>query len=204
MGKHEIMFLVISYLAGSIPTGFLVCYFRNKKDIRESGSGNIGATNIQRVCGNCSGIATLIFDILKGFIPALYGIIHFKSPVLIVAGGAAAVFGHIFPPVLKFRGGKGVATFCGFFVAYSMRPEGRLVIPVFLLVFLFILFYSRYISAASLGGVFSVFLLILFTNIVEVSILVFIMVLIIMIKHRENFDRLLNGEETKFQWRENG
>ncbi|MEN8153668.1 MAG: glycerol-3-phosphate 1-O-acyltransferase PlsY [Acidobacteriota bacterium] len=204
MGKHEIMFLALSYLTGSIPTGFLVCFYLSKNDIRKRGSGNIGATNIKRVCGNRAGIITLIFDILKGLIPALYGIIHFKSPLLIIAGGAAAVTGHIFPPFLKFRGGKGVATFCGLFAAYAIRPEGRFVIPVFLVIFLSILFYSKYVSAASLGGVFSIFFLILFTNTVEVSILVFIMVLIILIKHRDNLGRLLKGEEDKFLWRKNG
>ena len=91
MGQHEILFLILSYFFGSIPFGFLIFYIFEKKDIRDEGSGNIGATNVFRSKGKTAGIITLILDILKGVLPIVYGLNHFNSPAMVMGGGAAVI-----------------------------------------------------------------------------------------------------------------
>lgn len=203
MGNHEIMYLIFSYVAGSIPTGFIIFWHSKKDDIRNEGSGNIGATNILRTCGGKAAIATLIIDILKGAIPVIYGLIHFKYPPLIIGGGALSIIGHIYPVWLKFRGGKGVATFVGVFAAYMTAPDGIFIFPVFALLFIGTLIYFGYVSTSSLAGVTGAFFALLFTNIAEASLLVLLVNLLIIIKHRENIKRVIEGTEEKFYRRKN-
>ena len=142
LGNHEIMYLIFSYVIGSIPTGFIIFWHSKKDDIRKEGSGNIGATNILRTCGGKAAIATLFIDVLKGAIPVIYGLIHFKYPPLILGAGTLAIIGHIFPVWLKFQGGKGVATFAGVSAAYMAAPDGILVFPVFAFFFIGTMIYS--------------------------------------------------------------
>lgn len=199
MAKHEILFLVFSYLIGSIPMGSILYYFLEKKDIRKVGSGNIGATNVLRTKGKIAGLTTLILDMLKGILPVLYGLIHFDSSVIVIGGGAAVIVGHIFSVFLKFRGGKGVATFAGVILAFYFPS-----IIVFIILFLLTLFITKYVSLGSIIGVISVFFHILFTNIVEVSIIVFVIVILITIRHTPNIKRIIQGCENKLYLRKNG
>ena len=97
MDSNDILFLVLSYLLGSIPFGYIFFFLSEKKDIREVGSGNIGATNVLRNKGKIAGLTILLLDMLKGALPILYGLKFFDSTLLIVCGGAAAIIGHIFP-----------------------------------------------------------------------------------------------------------
>lgn len=187
------LYLLLSYLLGSIPVGFILYYIVKREDIRNTGSGNIGATNVFRNQGKLSGIFTLLTDLLKGVLPIVYGILNFKeSPFIIIVAGSLAVFGHIFPIFLKFKGGKGVATFAGVFLVYSTMSA-----PFFILVFLITIYYTRYVSLASVFSVITVFFYILFTHTVYISIVVFVISCIVIFKHRYNFIRIGEGKEPK-------
>ncbi len=199
MPRHEILFLVFSYLLGAIPFGYILCYLTDKKDIRQEGSGNIGAANVLRIKGKAFGIITLALDMLKGILPILYGSRHFDSPVLIIGGGAAAILGHLYSVYLKFKGGKGVSTFLGMTAVFHF-PSAL----VFGAVFLFTYLLTRYISASSIAGVSAVFFVTLFTNVMEVAMIVFVVVLLIIIKHRGNIKRIIAGTEPQLTWKKNG
>jgi glycerol-3-phosphate acyltransferase PlsY len=178
---------------GSIPFGFIIYYLTEKKDIREQGSGNIGATNVVRSKGRFAGTATLILDMLKGGLPVLYGSIHFDSPVLIIAGGTAAILGHLFPLYLKFRGGKGIACFLGLFTIFHFPAA-----LAFGVVFLSALFFTRYVSVGSIAGVTAVFFITLFTQVAEVAMIVFALTVLVISRHRTNLERIADGTEYRF------
>ncbi len=197
--KHQILFLLFSYLLGSIPFGSIIYYLLEKKDIRQQGSGNIGATNVLRSKGKAAGFATLALDMAKGILPVVYGFTHFDPPHWVLLGGAAAIVGHVFPIFLKFKGGKGAATFVGVFIAFYYPA-----ILIFLLVFLITLWLSRYISLAVILAIIAVFFCILFTHIVEVAIVTFLLVILIIARHASNIKRLLAGQENKLNLKKNG
>lgn len=199
MSQHEILFIVCSYLLGSIPFGFILYFLTERKDIRGEGSGNIGATNILRIKGKRVGIVTLILDMLKGIIVIAYGLRHFDSPVTILLGGAAVIIGHMFSLYLKFKGGKGVASLLGVFLMFHFPS-----VVVFACAFFLTLFLTKYVSAGSITGVTAVFFFTLFTHIVEVSTIVLVVVLLIIVKHGPNIQRMTAGTENKFSWKTNG
>lgn len=199
MPEQEILFLVVSYLVGSIPFGYLIFYVTDRRDIRTVGSLNTGATNVLRNKGKLAGLLTLALDIAKGALPVLYAKNHFDSPTLIIVGGAAVVLGHVFPVFLKFRGGKGVSAWVGVLLAYDIPA-----LLVFLIVFLGIVILTRYVSLGSVVGTGTVFLVILFTRMAEVAAIFFLMTLLIIIRHRSNIGRLLDGSERKLSLRKNG
>ncbi len=196
---HEILFIGSAFLLGSIPFGYIVYHITEKKDIRSVGSGNIGATNLLRSKGKLAGLITLMLDLLKGFIPVFYGLKHFDYPVIIILGAAAVVTGHIFPLFLKFKGGKGVATFSGAILAFSL--PGFL---VFLCAFLLMAWITKYVSAGSLAGVLAVFFFTLFTQLVEVSMILFAVTILIIVRHRSNLKKIFSGTENKMSFKRNG
>ena len=114
-----ILIISICYFLGSIPFGLILTKIFLKKDIRKIGSGNIGATNVLRTGNKIIGYLTLTFDILKAVIPILY--IKFKFPDLVYISSLSVFIGHVFPAWLKFKGGKGVATFSGILLAISLK-----------------------------------------------------------------------------------
>ena len=193
---HEISFLIFSYLLGSIPFGYILCRFSAHADIRDEGSGNIGASNVLRTLGPLGGFFTLLLDFLKGFLPVYYGTQHFDSPILLIAAGSAAVLGHIFSIFLGFRGGKGVATFFGVSVAFY--PFSAL---IFLAGFFAAFIRTRTVSAGSLTGVTLVFFTHLLTRVPQISIVVLILTLIIILRHRHNILALIDGTERKISLR---
>jgi acyl phosphate:glycerol-3-phosphate acyltransferase len=199
LSSHEILFIVFSYLLGSIPFGYLIFYFGEGKDIRTMGSGNIGATNVLRTKGKLAGLATLALDILKGALPVIYGRIHFDLPWIVLLGGLAVLLGHIFPIFLKFRGGKGVGSLVGVFLVFYYPA-----LLLFLAVFFLSLWLTRYVSLGSLLGTTALFFCILFTQVVEVAMVVFVMLLLIVFRHRANIQRLIAGSENKFSFHKNG
>jgi acyl phosphate:glycerol-3-phosphate acyltransferase len=199
LSSHEILFIIFSYLLGSIPFGYLIFYFTEGKDIRTLGSGNIGATNVLRSKGKLAGLLTLALDILKGAVPVIYGRIHFDLPWIVLLGALAVLLGHVFPVFLKFRGGKGVASLVGIFLIFNYQA-----LLVFLIVFVTVVFLSRTISLGSLLGVIALFFFILFTQVVETAMVVFLMLLLIGFRHRSNIQRLLAGNENKFSFKKNG
>lgn len=189
--------ILIAYLLGSIPFGYLLVRIFRKQDIRSTGSGNIGATNVVRSGAKGLGIATLLLDCGKAF--AAVKIAQHLAPGnydLAVIAAVAAILGHVFPVWLKFRGGKGVASALGVFLALSW-PAGLIVFGVFVVVFLI----SRYVSLASIIASallppVALYFIPQHTRVV-VAGLIFIPLLII-VKHHGNIRRLLAGTENRF------
>ena len=187
--KLEVI-IFISYLLGSIPFGFILSKIFLKKDIRKIGSGNIGATNVLRTGNKFLAATTLILDILKGYVPVLFTNNYF--PDLIHLSGLFAFLGHLFPIWLKFKGGKGVATYVG--ILFSLNFTFGLVFGV---CWLIIFFISKYSSLASLIGSLSIPVYILIMRDSETIFFYLIMFILIIFTHRENIKRLKNKEETK-------
>jgi glycerol-3-phosphate acyltransferase PlsY len=172
---------------------------KKKGDIREVGSKNIGATNVLRVVGKKAAATTLVLDMLKGALPVAYGLRYFDSPVILLCGGAAVVTGHLFPIFLKFKGGKGVAALLGVFLVFNFPAA-----IVFLVSFFAVFAFTKYVSAGSLIGVLALFFYTLFTGIVEISIITFVISMLILIKHSGNIKRLMAGTENRLNWEKNG
>ena len=181
---------IISYLMGSIPFGLILTRIFLKKDIRDIGSGNIGATNALRTGNKLIGYSTLILDVLKAVIPVLYVKINFPDAIYISA--LCTFIGHVFPIWLKFKGGKGVATYVG--ILFSLNIIFGLVFGV---CWLIIFFISKYSSLASLIGSLSIPAYILIIEGSENVFFYVIMFILIFFTHRENIKRLKNKEETK-------
>ena len=181
---------MVSYLMGSIPFGFVLTKIFLKKDIREIGSGNIGATNALRTGSKLIGYTTLILDIAKAIIPVIYVKINF--PELIYIASLCAFLGHVFPIWLKFKGGKGVATYVGILFSINILL-GVVFVASWGLVFLIF----KYSSLSSIIGALSIPVYLLVTN--ETNNIVFftIMFVLIFFTHRENIKRLKNKEESK-------
>ena len=181
---------IISYLMGSIPFGLNLTKVFLKKDIREIGSGNIGATNALRTGNKLLGYSTLLLDVIKAVIPIFYVKINF--PELIYISALCAFLGHVFPIWLKFKGGKGVATYVG--ILFSLNIILGL---VFGICWLIIFFITKYSSLASLVGSLSIPLYVLILDRTENVLFFGIMFILIFFTHRENIKRLKNKEETK-------
>ena len=185
-----ILISCICYLLGSIPFGFLLTKFFLKKDIREIGSGNIGATNALRTGNKLVGYSTLILDILKAIIPVIY--VKMNYPELIYIASLCAFLGHVFPIWLKFNGGKGVATYVGILFSINI-----LLGLIFVISWGVIFLISRYSSLSSIIGSLSVPLY-LFITTEKSSVIFFItMFVLIFFTHKENIIRLKNKEESK-------
>ncbi len=178
-----------SYLLGSIPFGFILTKIFLKKDIRDIGSGNIGATNALRTGNKLLGYATLALDITKAILPVLY--VKFNYPDYIFIASLCAFLGHVFPIWLKFKGGKGVATYVGILFAINLI-FGLVFIVSWVITFLI----SKYSSLSSLTASLIVpIYLIIFEN--YDSIFFIIMFVLIFYTHKENVKRLKNKEEGK-------
>ena len=181
---------ITSYLMGSIPFGFILTKIFLKKDIREIGSGNIGATNALRTGNKLVGYSTLILDIVKAIIPVIY--VKMNYPELIYIASLCAFLGHVFPIWLKFKGGKGVATYVGILFSINI-----LLGLIFVISWGVIFLISRYSSLSSIVGSLSVPLY-LFITTEKSSVIFFItMFVLIFFTHRENIIRLKNKEESK-------
>ena len=184
------LIILLSYLMGSIPFGFILTKILLKKDIREIGSGNIGATNVLRTGNKMIGYITLSLDILKAIIPLL--IIKFNHPEFLFISALSIFLGHVFPLWLKFKGGKGVATYVGmlFCINYILGF-------VFIICWLIIFIISRYSSLSSLIASLTIPFYHFF--IIDNNNYYFFIILFILIfyTHRENIKRLINNTESK-------
>ncbi len=181
---------IISYMMGSIPFGFILTKIFLNKDIREIGSGNIGATNALRTGNKIIGYSTLILDILKAVIPVLY--VKFFFPNFLYIAALCAFLGHVFPIWLKFKGGKGVATYVG--ILFTIDIYFGFIFTVSWFVTFFI---SKYSSLSSLIAAFSIPIYLLILNQFDQVIFFTIMFVLIFFTHRENIKRLKNKEESK-------
>lgn len=189
------MFVIAAYLLGSIPTGLLLARFLGGVDIRTTGSGNIGATNVYRTMGRKIGVMTLIGDCLKGLVPLLLALRFGLPETWIALVGLAAFLGHVFTIFLKFKGGKGVATALGVFLAIS-----PLAVAGALLVFILLVWLSRFISLGSIGAAAVMPFLVWLSGASGDRIaLTIVIALIVIVKHHENIRRLIDGTESSFK-----
>ena len=180
---------ILSYLIGSIPFGFILTKIFLKKDIRDIGSGNTGATNVLRTGNKSLGYGTLFLDIIKAIIPVVY--VKLNYPDYIFIASLCVFLGHIFPIWLKFKGGKGVATYVGILFSINLTIGF-----VFIGVWFFTFLISKYSSLSSLCASLSIPIYLFFftsQNLVFFSI----MFILILYTHRENVKRLKNKEESK-------
>lgn len=193
---------VAAYFLGSLPFGLILAKLFGGGDVRKSGSGNIGATNVARVVGPLAGILTLLLDLAKGSAAVLLAerLSHESATWMIVAAFAALI-GHCFPVWLKFKGGKGVATAAGVFLVLS--PLACLIAVV---LFLLVVIFWRYVSLGSIAAAAAMPLLMYFlwaphhAPPLAVTLGTLAVVLLVIYKHRGNLQRLIDGVEPKFSF----
>jgi glycerol-3-phosphate acyltransferase PlsY len=188
---------LISYLIGSIPVAWLLVRWLKGIDVRSVGSGNVGATNAGRVLGKPGFAAVLIFDALKGFAPVILSLFistRFILPKdIALLSATCAVAGHAFPVFLKFKGGKGVATGLGVFLALAAKPVLMSVIVFIIMVLIF-----RMVSLGSISAAISVTMLVAATeNWMELWIFTALCAGFVIYKHRSNIKKISNGTENK-------
>ncbi|MEJ7540837.1 glycerol-3-phosphate 1-O-acyltransferase PlsY [Staphylococcus intermedius] len=189
-----ILLFIVSYLIGSIPSGYLIGKIFFKKDIREYGSGNTGATNSFRVLGKPAGFAVTFFDIFKGFIVVFLPVL-FNVEIHGLLVGIFAILGHVYPIYLKFRGGKAVATSAG--VLLAVNPILLLILAA---IFFIILKLTKYVSLSSIiaaiccviGSFFVSDYIMLFTS--------FVVAILLIYRHMSNIKRIIKGTEPKIKW----
>ena len=181
---------IISYLMGSIPFAFILTKIFLKKDIREIGSGNIGATNALRTGNKTIGYSTLVLDVIKAITPIIYVKIFYQDFLYIAS--LCAFLGHVFPVWLKFKGGKGVATYVGILFAINIYFG-----IIFIISWFITFFISKFSSLSSLVGAASIPIYLLISAQFNQVIFFIIMFVLIFFTHRENIKRLKNKEETK-------
>ena len=190
------LFIIVFYLIGSIPFGLILTKLLGHGDIRNIGSGNVGATNVLRTGNKYLAFAVLCLDIAKGLLPFLILKLFYDAVTLhSIFLCHFAILGHIFPIWLKFKGGKGVATYIGFLIGFNF-----LIGLYFLLTWIAIAWFSRYSSLSSLAGSLIAPLYFFFINPNNfVAIFLLYLFLIISLKHRENIKRLISGSENKIK-----
>ena len=203
LNSEHILFLILAYLTGSFPSAVWVGKTFYKKDVREYGSGNAGATNTFRVLGKGAGIPVLFMDIFKGWLVVNYALLISNSSELSpelffenqLAFGIAAVIGHLFPVYTGFRGGKGIATMMGLLI--GLNPLAAL---FSFLVFVVVFLVSKYVSLGSIVAsmAFPVFVMfVLNSDNSSLNLFAIFVPILSLITHQKNIERLIRGEETK-------
>lgn len=189
----KILFAGLSYLFGAIPSGYILFYISEKKDIRNFGSQATGATNLLRLKGWKFAVPILLFDVLKGVLPVVLALEFFEDLRFALVCGFLAVVGHCFPVYIKFKGGKGLATTLGAYAVLGFKP-----LLLSLGVFLLAVGITRYVSLGSLLAVLSYpFFILLFKGNLEIVCLSVVLFLLIVFMHKGNIARLIKGEERK-------
>lgn len=213
---HTLLIVVVSYLLGSIPFGYLLVRIFRGEDVRQTGSGNIGATNVARTGSKGLAVATLLLDALKGYV-AVAHVFHFASHhpghvpdygphsvyILAALAGFCAILGHMFPVWLRFKGGKGVATAVGAFLGIAPAAVG-----ISLLLFVAIVAVTRYVSLGSIAGAAAFPVAAWWLNAATRSPAVLVLMaassLLIILRHKDNIRRLLAGNENRFGGKKTG
>ncbi|HDD2943853.1 TPA: glycerol-3-phosphate 1-O-acyltransferase PlsY [Staphylococcus aureus] len=198
-----IVMLLLSYLIGAFPSGFVIGKLFFKKDIRQFGSGNTGATNSFRVLGRPAGFLVTFLDIFKGFITVFFPLwlpVHADGPIstfftngLIV--GLCAILGHVYPVYLKFQGGKAVATSAG--VVLGVNPILLLILAI---IFFVVLKIFKHVSLASIVAAICCVIGSLIIQDYILLVVSFLVSIILIIRHRSNIARIFRGEEPKIKW----
>ena len=193
--------LIIAYLIGGIPFGYLIVRLTTGRDVRSMGSGNIGATNVLRTTGRGVAILTLILDIAKGFAAVwIMALAMYDSPFWMSAAALAVMAGHAFPVYLRFRGGRAVATFLGAFLYITPIP-----LLAVLALFVIVVAATRYISLGSIigAGTFPLAVWLILHPPAPEVIAAIIAGAFIIIRHRDNIERLRAGNENVFHFARN-
>jgi len=185
--------IIYSYILGSIPFGLVITKLFLKEDIRNVGSGNIGATNVLRTGKKILAASTLFFDVSKGFVSVYLTSKYFSE--LVYLSGLICFLGHIFPVWLKFKGGKGIATYLGIILALSFKLA-----LVFGVSWLVILYATKYSSLSSIIGSLNVFLFAFLSTSISLDFFYFTFLMIIIFTHRENIMRLKNKTEDRIKF----
>lgn len=198
-----IVMLLLSYLIGAFPSGFVIGKLFFKKDIRQFGSGNTGATNSFRVLGRPAGFLVTFLDIFKGFITVFFPLwlpVHADGPIstfftngLIV--GLFAILGHVYPVYLKFQGGKAVATSAGVVLGVN-----QILLLILAIIFFIVLKIFKYVSLASIVAAICCVIGSLIIQDYILLVVSFLVSIILIIRHRSNIARIFRGEEPKIKW----
>jgi acyl-phosphate glycerol 3-phosphate acyltransferase len=189
-----VVLMIVAYILGSIPNALWIGKVFKGIDVREHGSKNTGSTNAARVLGAKLGILTLILDISKGAIPTLIATMLLDSSISVILVGICAILGHSFSIFMKFKGGKAVATTVGVFIV--LVPGAILLAAV---IFFLVFGITRYVSLSSMIGAISLPIwIILFYKNIPLTIFGIIIAILIIVRHKSNIQRLLNGTESKF------
>jgi glycerol-3-phosphate acyltransferase PlsY len=190
--------IVVAYLLGAIPFGYLLVKFTKGEDVRASGSGNIGATNVLRTTGRAAGVATLVLDIAKGFAAVwLASWLTDDAPQWTSLAALAVMAGHAYPVFLKFQGGKAVATFVGAFSFLTPVP-----LVAVLLLFIVTVAVTRYISAGSIlaAAAFPFGVWMILHPSYQITAAAFVAGAFVVYRHQSNWKRLRAGTENAFTW----
>lgn len=198
---YTVLMVLLAYLIGSIPSGLLIGKIFYKTDIREHGSGNLGATNTFRTLGVKAGIIVMVADILKGTLATILPSIlaHYNVPMewelhpLIV--GMVAVIGHMYPVFANFRGGKAVATSGGVILFYN-----PILFFILVLGFIITLYLSKYVSLSSMVAAIVALIYSFFTRDLPLIIVIFLFSVFIFYRHRTNIKRIKDKTEPKVKW----
>lgn len=192
----------IAYFVGGLPFGYWFVRFTLRKDIRTMGSGNIGATNVQRTAGSKAGVVVLLLDIAKGVLAVWLGsLLTANRPIGLAVAAVAVMVGHCYPVLLRFKGGKAVACFVGAFL-YIAPLAVLAVVPVFVLT----VWLSRHISLGSIAGaiVFPLFVWWIERPTEPILVASVIAAVLILYRHKANIARLRQGTESVFSFKGSG
>jgi acyl phosphate:glycerol-3-phosphate acyltransferase len=195
---NGLLALVIAYLIGAIPFGYLLVRLTTGKDVRAAGSGNIGATNVLRTTGRAAGVATLLLDIAKGYFAVfLAAKMTDDDPLWMSLAALAVMAGHAFPVFLKFHGGKAVASFIGAFLYLTPLP-----LAAVLVLFVITVAATKAISAGSIlaVGTFPLGVWLILHPPAPVLVAALIAGAFIIYRHKSNIERLRAGTENRFSW----
>lgn len=198
---RQILAFLIGYLIGSIPFALVIGKVFYKVDIREMGSGNLGGTNAGRNLGAKAGVAVAVLDVLKATLAMT--IVRFIAPDYIIYAGFFATLGHCFPVFANFRGGKAVSTAFGFLLGITIfltqRPLIHLLLP--LGIFFLVLYLSKMVSfSAMIALTIATALLFITQNNLTISLTFLLITIIVIYRHKENINRIINKEERKITW----
>ena len=186
----SVIWIFVTYVIGSVPFGLLIARTFCGIDPRTAGSGNVGSTNVARLCGQKWGVLTLLCDILKGAVPVFISLYLTDNALIHTLTALAAIFGHLFSCFLKFKGGKAVATSIGVFISLSFWQ-----LFVAAMICILLIWRSGFVSLGSLGLVTSLPIILIISGRLELLPLSLIVMCLVYWSHRDNIKRLARGEE---------
>lgn len=190
----QILLIIAAYFIGAIPFAYIIVKLVKKIDIRTVGSGNAGATNAARVLGKWGFISVFVLDALKGFIPVFISLYFYGQTIITLVTAAVVVLGHTYTVFLGFKGGKGVATGAGVFLALAPVEIG-----IGLIVFIIVFLATKMVSAGSILGSLTLLIVVCaMSDWFALKVLTAVIVFFVIFKHRSNIVRIIKGEENRF------